>query len=316
MMMGPTKKKVITAGVVAFMIPTVVFGAVMYGYANKKNKEIEALKEKSVVTKALVLKNNLVEGQEILASDLLLVDVKGESAPIDSYSTSGDIWDLVGRRIRINAEAKTVLTDSMLMDEVDKNPTISERLQEFNMLVLPSDLVEGDFVDIRITMPDGENYIVVAGKEVKKLGTSLESNTIFLQLDEEEIIRTTAAILESYMSDGIKIYATKYVEPSSQLYQSERIDYVQRFKDSLEKIYLEKIYAEKITLASGDMAELATYTSLYEAIAEDPEKLEELIEMIEKDEKIVTTREDITDEEIAKAIGLSERQTSEIRVAI
>ena len=186
MMMGPTKKKVIATGVVAFIIPVIVSGVVFWKYSEKKNQEIEDLKVKSAVTKGYVFTDNLLEGDVITASDLLLVDIKGESAPIDSFS--GDKWSIVGRRVRINAEAKTIVTESMLMDEVDKDPTISERLQEFNMLLLPSDLVEGDYVDIRITMPDGENYIVVSGKEVKKLGTAIESNTIFLQLDEEEIV--------------------------------------------------------------------------------------------------------------------------------
>ncbi len=303
MMMGPTKKKVIIAGVVAFTIPTIAFGAFTYGYAQKKNKEIEELKIKSTVTQAYVLTDNLVEGDEITSSDLIKVDIKGESAPIDSFS--GDKWELVGRRVRINAEKKTIVTESMLMDEVDVTPGLSERLQEFNMLLLPSDLEAGDYVDIRITMPDGENYIVVSGKEVKKLGTSLETNTVFLQLDEEEIIRTTAAILESYMSDGIKVYVTKYVDPSAQLYKSERIDYVQRYKDAIEKIY-----SERVELASGDAEK---YIEQY---GTTPEKVEELREMLEEDLKITVSKDDITNSEIARAIGLPEKQVVEIKLAI
>ncbi len=303
MMMGPTKKKVIVTGIIAFTIPTIAFGAFTYGYAKKKNKEIEDLKIKSAVTQAYVLTDNLLEGDEITSSDLIKVDIKGESAPIDSFS--GDKRKIVGRRIRINAEKKTIITESMLMDEVDVIPGLSERLQEFNMLLLPSDLEAGDYVDIRITMPDGENYIVVSGKEVKKLGTSLETNTMFLQLDEEEIIRTTAAILESYMSDGIKVYATKYVDPSAQLYKSERIDYVQRYKDALERIY-----KERVDLASGDSEK---YIELY---GTTPEKVEELREMLEEDQKITVSKDDVTNNEIARAIGLPEKQVVEIQLAI
>ena len=306
MMMGPTKKKVIATGVVAFIIPVIVSGVVFWKYSEKKNQEIEDLKVKSAVTKGYVFTDNLLEGDVITASDLLLVDIKGESAPIDSFS--GDKWSIVGRRVRINAEAKTIVTESMLMDEVDKDPTISERLQEFNMLLLPSDLVEGDYVDIRITMPDGENYIVVSGKEVKKLGTAIESNTIFLQLDEEEIVRTTAAIIESYMSDGIKVYVTKYVDPSSQLYKSERVNYVQRFEDTLEALY-----AERLALVSGDNADPEKYIALY---ASTPEKEEELRKMLEEDFVITISKDEITNKEIASIIGLSEKQTAEIRNAI
>lgn len=92
--------------------------------------------------------DNLLEGDIIAASDLLLVDIKGESAPIDSFSGSRD--EIVGRRLRINAEKRTIVTESMLMDEVDIHPELSERLQEFNMLLLPSDLNQGDYVDIKL----------------------------------------------------------------------------------------------------------------------------------------------------------------------
>ena len=353
MMMGPTKKKIIATGIVAFTIPTVISGVVFWQYNKKKNEEIEALKVKSAVTKAYVFTDNLLEGDIIAASDLMLVDTKGESAPIDSFS--GDKYDLVGRRVRINAEAKTIVTESMLMDEVDKLPGISERYHEFNMFLLPSDLVEGDYIDIRITLPDGEDFVVVSGKEIKKLGTMPENNTIFLQLDEEELIRTTAAIIESYMSNGIKLYVTKYVDPSAQLYKSERINYVERFEKTLEELY-----QTRLSLVSGDNANPLEYIRVYGGTPElQKELLNSLINKLSGDMTAITTEEvnqilsielsrilegdytaflneaiknatsgdnsgdsnpiieiskdDITNKEIAPLIGLTEKQTGDIR---
>lgn len=300
MMMGPTKKKVIATGIIAFTIPVVLGSVAFMQYNKKKEAEIAELKRKSETTKGYVFADNLLEGDIIAASDLLLVDIKGESAPIDSFSGSRD--EIVGRRLRINAEKRTIVTESMLMDEVDIHPELSERLQEFNMLLLPSDLNQGDYVDIRITFPSGENYVVVAGKEVKKLGTTVDSNTIFLQLDEEEIVRTTAAILESYMSDGIKVYVTKYVEPSAQLYKSERIDFVKKFEDTLNRLY-----AEREALLSGDNAD-----ALYGKNEEDAEAIRRAVETGEN----VFTEEDITNAEIASIIGLTEKQTADIRTAL
>ena len=305
MMMGPTKKKVIATGIIAFTIPVVLGSVAFMQYNKKKEAEIAELKRKSETTKGYVFADNLLEGDIIAASDLLLVDIKGESAPIDSFSGSRD--EIVGRRLRINAEKRTIVTESMLMDEVDIHPELSERLQEFNMLLLPSDLNQGDYVDIRITFPSGENYVVVAGKEVKKLGTTVDSNTIFLQLDEEEIVRTTAAILESYMSDGIKVYVTKYVEPSAQLYKSERIDFVKKFEDTLNRLY-----AEREALLSGDNADVEKYIALYSKNEEDAEAIRRAVETGEN----VFTEEDITNAEIASIIGLTEKQTADIRTAL
>lgn len=305
MMMGPTKKKVIATGIIAFTIPVVLGSVAFMQYNKKKEAEIAELKRKSETTKGYVFADNLLEGDIIAASDLLLVDIKGESAPIDSFSGSRD--EIVGRRLRINAEKRTIVTESMLMDEVDIHPELSERLQEFNMLLLPSDLNQGDYVDIRITFPSGENYVVVAGKEVKKLGTTVDSNTIFLQLDEEEIVRTTAAILESYMSDGIKVYVTKYVEPSAQLYKSERIDFVKKFEDTLRNLY-----TEREALTSGDNADIEKYIALYSKNEEDAEAIRRAVETGEN----VFTEEDITNAEIASIIGLTEKQTADIRTAL
>lgn len=306
MMMGPTKKKVIATGIIAFTIPVVIGGVAFWQYNKKKEEEIEALKRKTATTLAYVFADNLLEGDTIASSDLLLVDVKGESAPIDSFS--GDKSELVGRRVRINAEKKTIVTESMLMDEVDKEPQISERLQEFNMFLLPSDLIEGDYVDLRITFPSGENYIIVAGKEIKKLGNTVDSNTIFLQLDEEEIVRTTAAILESYMSDGIKIYATKYVEPAAQLYKSERVDYVAKFEETLENLY-----NQRLALVSGDTANIEEYISLY---VKDEEEAKAIKANFESGEQIYISKDEIENSEIAPIIGLTEKQTDDIRVAL
>lgn len=305
MMMGPTKKKVIATGIIAFTIPVVLGSVAFMQYNKKKEAEIAELKRKSETTKGYVFADNLLEGDIIAASDLLLVDIKGESAPIDSFSGSRD--EIVGRRLRINAEKRTIVTESMLMDEVDIHPELSERLQEFNMLLLPSDLNQGDYVDIRITFPSGENYVVVAGKEVKKLGTTVDSNTIFLQLDEEEIVRTTAAILESYMSDGIKVYVTKYVEPSAQLYKSERVDFVKKFEDTLRNLY-----TKREALISGDNADVEKYIALYSKNEEDAEAIRRAVETGEN----VFTEEDITNAEIASIIGLTEKQTADIRTAL
>ena len=305
MMMGPTKKKVIVTGIIAFTIPVVLGSVAFMQYNKKKEAEIAELKRKSETTKGYVFADNLLEGDIIAASDLLLVDIKGESAPIDSFSGSRD--EIVGRRLRINAEKRTIVTESMLMDEVDIHPELSERLQEFNMLLLPSDLNQGDYVDIRITFPSGENYVVVAGKEVKKLGTTVDSNTIFLQLDEEEIVRTTAAILESYMSDGIKVYVTKYVEPSAQLYKSERVDFVKKFEDTLRNLY-----TKREALISGDNADVEKYIALYSKNEEDAEAIRKAVETGEN----VFAEEDITNAEIASIIGLTEKQTADIRTAL
>ena len=116
------------------------------------------------------------------------------------------------------------MTSSMFY-ELDDFVREDVRRKEFNMISLPSDLVEGDYIDVRIIFPTGEDYVVVAGKEVKKVGSSHDSNAIFLDLTEEEINRMSSAVIESYVSGAVRLYAVKYSNWYEQLYDEESVDW-------------------------------------------------------------------------------------------
>lgn len=308
MMMGATKKKIIATGVVSFMVPVIIGGSLFIVHNKKQKEEIEALKVQTATVKRYVLNKSLAEGDLVTPADLIVVDVKAESAPSDSYS--GDkgksttyLSQIVNRRLIIDAEEKTIVTNSMLFAEAEDEPTLDARLQEFNMLTLPSDLDVGDYIDIRITFPNGEDYLVVSGKEIKSLGKTSDSNTIFVELDEEEIIRTTAAIIESYMTNGSEVYANKYVKPNTQLYNSERVDYVAKYKEAVKELIAEReLVANGVSGESGDIEE---YKRIYNV--ENP---------VMSGEKIIITEADITVEEIISETGIDKKYVEEIRKAI
>lgn len=348
MMLGPTKKKILITGIVAFVIPVLIFTIVFVNYKKAKDVEIENLRIQGEVIPRYVFARNMLAGEIITSGDIKMVNVKAESAPIDSYS--GDFKAIFGRRIKINAEERTMVTTSMLANEVDKNPTIDERLQEFNMFVLPSDLNSGDFIDVRMTMPTGEDYLVISGKEVKEIGRTSESNALFLQLNEEEILRTTAAIIESYMNDGYKIYVNKYVDPSNQLYDYERVDFVKAFEDTMEGLIAERqkladenlkeylmMYEPEVWEAHSGEFDGTKINSVVENTIPEQENVGEVVsgdsvsgdlvsedsasgDSVSGDTLAITewtvTEDDITDLEIANLIGLSEKQTADIRNAL
>ena len=80
------------------------------------------------------------------------------------------------------------------------------------MLQLPIQLETAEYVDIRLLMSSGQDYIVVSHKEVKDVTDS----TIWLQLTEEETLLMSNAIVESYISPASNLYVAKYVEPGLQ----------------------------------------------------------------------------------------------------
>lgn len=113
--------------------------------------------------------------------------------------------------MKVSVPANSIVTKDML-SEVDDQTTDDQRIQEYNMIILPSELKNGDYVDIRVRFPKGEDYIVVAKKKILQCTT----DTIWIKLSEEEILSLGNAIVESYTAEGTKLYATTYSEPGMQ----------------------------------------------------------------------------------------------------
>lgn len=285
MMIGPMKKKVVTSAVVTGIILILVFVALSAVYITNTNNTIAELQKKGEVVQRYVFVNDMLVGDVVTAGDVVLVDVKGESAASDSYTT----LSMIGKRLKVNAEKKTIVTKSLFYED-DKNPEMTTRLQEFNMITLPSDLDVGDFIDVRIRFATGEDYAVVVGKKVELLGASEEkSNTIFLRLNEEEIVRMSSAIIESYVKGGINLYANKYVDPDNQLYTYDRVNFVEKY----EKAKYEVVSADVLENESGEVKIPAGV-------------------LVSGDEYV----KERTVAEIASIIGLNKEETENIKTAL
>lgn len=118
---------------------------------------------------------------------------------------------------KIDMNANTVITKS-LIDLSDEVTTNDVRMQEYNSIVLPVDLVTDDYVDIRLLLPNGQDYIVVSKKKVTvpDLNGEYLTDTIQMKMSEDEILSMSNAIVEAYKIDGSKLYATKYSEAGMQ----------------------------------------------------------------------------------------------------
>ena len=86
------------------------------------------------------------------------------------------------------------------------------------MVVLPTQIQKGDYIDIRLSMPSGEDYIVVSKKEVEipVVDGADSADTIWINLSEAEILAMNSAIVEAFKIEGSKLYATTYTEPGIQ----------------------------------------------------------------------------------------------------
>lgn len=118
---------------------------------------------------------------------------------------------------KVDMGINTVITTSLIArsDEISTNDL---RKEEYNVISLPVDLAPGDYIDVRLILPNGQNYIVISKKKVTipvVNGTYL-SDTIQMNLTEEEILKLTCAIIENYQISGSKLYASRYTEAGMQ----------------------------------------------------------------------------------------------------
>lgn len=118
---------------------------------------------------------------------------------------------------KVNMSKNTVLTRE-LVAKADNISSDDVRKQEYNMIVLPTQIETGDYIDIRLSLPTGQDYIVVSKKEVTvpDIAGVPSQDTIWVNLSEAEIIMLNNAIVEAYRINGAKLYANTYTDPGMQ----------------------------------------------------------------------------------------------------
>lgn len=208
------KKSIIVGAIVAGLIIAAaiaflcflnnMFGSVKKDYEDK----ITEYKMQIYQNKRLVLVPNKDIKYDTLLAENMFKEVEiSSSLPRDVYMSKEDY----GKFNVIDLKAGIPVMKSMLVKEKVPNDL---REQELNMFLLQSDLEKDQFVDVRIGFPNGEDYIVLSKKSVIKL--DLKQNTVWLWLNEREILTIASAIVDAYLNKGTKLYVTKYVQPTTQ----------------------------------------------------------------------------------------------------
>ena len=158
-------------------------------YIKKSGTEYEVQKEEET-DNYYITKNNNKEYLELNSLPLIAkVDMKKNTLMTTELLSKGD---------------------SVVQDDV--------RRQEYNVVVLPMDLATGDYVDIRVMFPNGQDFIIVAKKEVEipNINGVDSDDTMWINLSEDEILHMSCAIIEAAQVKGSKLYATKYTEAGMQ----------------------------------------------------------------------------------------------------
>ncbi|MFZ5988343.1 MAG: hypothetical protein ACOYWZ_14620 [Bacillota bacterium] len=212
------KNKVAKYIVISLAIVVLVSGSLLGGYYlyNRHIKSIKSSYEEQITELKLEQYNNkrrvYIPKSDIKCGTLLEESLFNESdiissIPMDLFMTKEDM----GRFARYDITAGIPAMKYMVIDE--KIPD-DLREEEFNMFLLQSNLTKDKFIDLRITFPNGEDYIVLSKKKIRDI--NIAQNTIWCWLNEKEMLTVSSAIVDAYLHKGTKLYTVTYVEPNSQ----------------------------------------------------------------------------------------------------
>ncbi|CAM3661147.1 MULTISPECIES: SAF domain-containing protein [Paenibacillus] len=165
-------------------------------------KTIEEQSRRSVWTVA----RTVPAGGTVKAEDLKSVPMPANLVPQGMITDQNAV---IGKSAKIELQPGTPLMPSMLYESAPIPKDL--RVQEFHVIQLPSNLQKGQYIDVRINFPTGEDFVLLAKKKARELS----GNVIWLEMNEMDILRTSSAIIDAYLQ-GARLYALPYIEPGLQ----------------------------------------------------------------------------------------------------
>lgn len=217
------KLKMIIGVIVTATLVSCVWGFIMYNKTKEITEKFEGEISQLTATLDALGPNvdcytvteeytNHVNGDttgQIIENNALQVISVPSSLVGDTYVT--DPSKIVGRYWKVNVHPGTPITSDLVMAE-----KYDDTLRDVD-IACDSWVVgmrEGDYVDLRFTLPFGQDYIVLTHKRVQSIG----AKTIKLFMTEEEQHIYQSVIVDHYLNqkNGSRLYLTKYVEPGVQ----------------------------------------------------------------------------------------------------
>ena len=221
---NPIQRKVRNSfllGVLVMLVIAILIGAIVYLVVIKPKAD----KEKADATQydyvyRLKSGKSVNSGEEITGSMVEAVEIPVTTNNTDFIRAkrtdqTGKLVDVAftsGYKSKVALKEGTILTKSMLMSTEDEDIENSLRYMEYNMITMPTTLEEGDYIDIRLRLPNSQDLIVISKKSI----VSIYNQTVGFNLTEDEILLLNSAIVESYKMTSSELYLAKYVEPGMQ----------------------------------------------------------------------------------------------------
>ena len=156
----------------------------------------------------LYMLNKDVEAGEVLKEKHLSVQAvscgNGEMKEVS-------LQEFIGKQAKYPLLKGTILSDQLvtMKDEAVED----KRKLCYSYIRNAYELKKGDYIDVRIAFPNGADFTILSKKEVLQTEDNENgvSEGIWLGVTEEELLRMSSGVVDSYMLDGAYIYATLYI---------------------------------------------------------------------------------------------------------
>lgn len=152
-----------------------------------------------------VVNKDVEQGDEVSKGVLKEKKISKELVP-ENISNN----DLEDKIARLDLNKNTILTNSMIVDSEDRL-TDDLRRQDYSHIKLNDGLEVEKYVDIRLKLKNGMDFIVASKKKIKKLNGSI----MHLDITEVERNYLNIATVHADIMGGM-LYTTIYVDPENQ----------------------------------------------------------------------------------------------------
>lgn len=152
--------------------------------------------------------NKDVEAGDVLGSeDVMEVMVWNEEQNIEPLTSKV----CIGKQIKVSLKKGTILCNGILCEE--NNSLENVRKIAYSYIKNTDKLQKGDFIDVRISFPNGADFILLSKKEVLSVKgeEDVSDYELWMTVTEEEILRMSSGVVDAYLFDGAYIYATIYL---------------------------------------------------------------------------------------------------------
>lgn len=159
-----------------------------------------------------ILNKDMDAGEILTEKDVQIQNVYQRDGGLNRLS----LQELVGKQVKYALRKDTILSSDLL--SITQVTDEGLRKLSYSYIRNADKLVEGDYIDVRIFFPNGADFIILSKKQIlkKEYDENGSDKGIWLSVSEEEILRMSSGVVDSYMFDGAYIYATLYMNTLQQ----------------------------------------------------------------------------------------------------